>query len=471
MYRIKSMAKTKAEIIEGSSNNSTSEADNTKKYYLTTREKHEEKAYKNMNVREKLHYLNVKEKHGHLTPDEVAEKEACEQKLGTGMDVTRDPNLAKERPKDYEEPKDIFKEGDILDYMYQEWLLDGANWLFKKTYKRTAITADYLAGKTWGLIREVKKGYYSANQSAQQDNTVCFVNGLDSCWSNYNNNILEQANPAKNKFKAKIERYGRGEGTDEEKNTLLYQILNQEHSPASRANACNHLITMSENYVDNFQLVHYMASTLTRAQMIQNAMQQKNPEQLKPELFTEKTKQNALFITKTLTEAQRNGQDVSKLMETMFNDIEKASDRVNKSLDKGRYQGKANNKGKDPLDNKSLQKVNTTLGLDAEGNPPPNIPLPKFNPYAQDLLAQTAENHSMEDILSREEEVLRNHTFVAENKEQDNIARRQAFRNRVAQMMLPNIPDHLKQQTNDNNNNNNHQSRSATPNTNTGNSR
>ena len=112
-------------------------AEPQKTVYLSQNPKKETETFQGMTVAQKLNYLRIKDKRGIITPEERQLKEECEKQLkeqegGEGNITPEDGTKVQEEEKD---PKDIFKEQDIIQYMYNDWLLGGANWLYKKCYK------------------------------------------------------------------------------------------------------------------------------------------------------------------------------------------------------------------------------------------------------------------------------------------------------------------------------------------------
>lgn len=413
-----------------------------KKTYITADHKKEDKAFQNMSVKQKVAYLRAKQFLGDLTNQENETLKNLEDELEKSVDVKRNPDLKKKGHKEYEEPGDIFKEKDILEYMYTDWLLAGANYLFKKTYKGVAITADYIADKTWAGLGYVGKGIKQGfkDKPAKQDNTTRYVTNIDKAWLNSNKDNITNIDNDLDKFTDKMQRYSRGEGNDDEKQTLMYQIVNEMPS-RERAAFCKDMVEMAGNAANNIKAINYMASTLARTQMIQNAMEQENPQQADPRLFEEMTRRNALLIAKQLG-ATRNPE---QLMDDMFKDIEKASKTVNKSLDKGKYKGNADKKwGKTPIKNDALLKVNGLLGLDAQGTQllPINT---NTSSQRKSLHEQLIEFQNVDKILSTNDMEIRTQMDANRQDYETYQRRKREYLNRIGRMNIGNVPQNLQQ--------------------------
>lgn len=415
------------------------------KQYLTADHKKEDKAVKNMTVKELVNYLEVKQKLGKTTPAEDEQLEKGKEKITNdkSIDALNDPDLKKEKNKDIEEPKDIFKEDDILKYMYNDWLLAGANWLFKKSYKGTAITADYVAGKLWKFGAYVVEGYKTGDQPAPLDDMTRIVTNADKNLLNYNTQHIENADKAQEKFNAKIDRFKSGQGTDEEKQTLLYQIIN-ELPEKSREKFCNDAKIKYENATNNIKAINYMASMLARTQIIQDAMEKENPAQFEPEYLKALTKRNTLLIVRALD----NSPNPAKTMEEMFKNIEKASKTANESMDKGRYKSNEHKKwwkgSKTPYENKSLNAINATLGLT---KPEDSNDIPQSN-KPKGLCEELIEHQNLDNLLSQLDTQCRNAQFSNLSEMQQHQARKRYYFEKLNRINIRNVPKHLRKKQN-----------------------
>lgn len=417
------------------------------KTYLTANHKKEDKAVKNMTVKQKLSYLKAKQLQGTLNNDEKAEQEALEDQLKS-MDIKRDNSLKKEKNKEIEEPKDIFEEEDILKYMYEKWLLAGANWLFKKSYKAVVWATDKAAEKiVYPTARGVWKGVkdYFSPKPAPQDSTTNFVKDIDKNFVNTSKTNLAAADKSQDKFLNKLDRYSRGVATDAEKKTLSFQTIN-ELPPHKRIKTCNKLADAYVNASNNVKVINFMASALTRAQMIQNTLGSDKPAPFDPTMFATYAKRNALLIAQQL-DGSRNP---SKTMDDLYKDIEKANKSVNKSLDKGKYkEASGKHKSKNPRTNEALQRLHTRLGLDEQGK---NIQTPQpQNTTGMNLYQQLVQYQDMDKLLSANEEQIKQNMYANRSDAIANQARKAAFTQRLQGMNVQNVPEHLRKKASNSN--------------------
>ncbi len=420
------------------------------KTYLTANHKKEDKAVQNMTVKQRLSYLKAKQFEGNITNSEKDEKDKLEDQLNDekAVDIKRDNSLKKEKDKDTEDIEDIFKEDDILNYMYNKWLLAGANWAFKKTYKGVVWLTDKTAEKiiypAAGGIWKGVKDYFSP-KPALQDSTNNFVKDIDKNFVNTSKTNLVAADKSQDKFLNKLDRYSRGEGSDEEKKTISFQVIN-ELPPHKRIEACNKMADMYVNASNNVKAINYMAAALTRAQMVQNTLGSDKPAPFDPTLFEAQSKRNALLIAQQL-DGSRNP---SKTMADLYKDIEKANKRVNKSLDKGKYkEASTKHKSKNPRANEALQRLHSRLGLDEQGK---NIQTPQpQNTTGLNLYQQLVQYQDMDKMLSANEEQIKQNMYANRSDDIANQARKAAFMQRLHGMDIPNVPEHLRKKASNSN--------------------
>ncbi len=442
------MAKTTVAVTEQTS--TPVQDKNEEKTYLTANHKKEDKAVQNMTVKQRLSYLKAKQFEGSITNSEKDEKDKLEDQLNNekAVDVKRDDSLKKAKEKDPEAPEDIFKEDDILNYMYNKWLLAGANWAFKETYKGVAGLTDKTAEKliypaAGGVWKGVKD--YISPKPAPQDSTTNFVKDADKNFLNFSKDNLAAADQSQQKFTSKLERYSRGEATDAERQTISFQVIN-ELPPHKRIEACNNLTSMYVNAANNTKTINYMAAALTRAQLVQNTLETDKPAPFDPTAFAAQCKRNALLIAQQLDASQ----NPSQTMEDLYKDIEKANKSVNKSLGKGKYkEASSQHKSKNPRTNEALQRLHTRLGLDEQGK---NLQTPQQqNTTGMNLYQQLVQYQNMDKMLSANEEQIKQNMYANRSDAIANQARKAAFMQRLRDMEIQNVPEHLRKKASNSN--------------------
>lgn len=420
------------------------------KTYLTANHKKEDKSVQNMTVKQRLSYLKAKQFEGNITNSEKDEKDKLEDQLNDekAVNVKRDDSLKKEKNKEIEEPEDIFKEDDILNYMYNKWLLASANWLFKKTYKKIAKLTDKTAEKliypaAGGIWKRIKD--YFSPKPAPQDSTTNFVKDADKNFLNFSKDNLAAADKSQDKFLNKLDRYSQGVATDEEKKTLSFQMIN-DLPPRKRIEACNNLTAMYVNAANTTKTINYMAAALTRAQLVQNTLETDKPTQFDPTLFASQSKRNAMLIAQQLDSSQ----NPSQTMKDLYKDIKKANKRVNKSLKKGKYkEASSQHKSKNPRANKALQRLHTRLGLDEQGK---NLQTQQQqNTSGLNLYQQLVQYQDMDKLLSAHEEQIKQNVYANRSDALANQARKNAFMQCLNDMNIQNIPEHLRKKAGNSN--------------------
>ncbi len=414
--------------------------------YITANHKKENLKVSQMSPDEKLHYLRVKQKYHHLTFDETNELNKLQN---NEIEVNPNRDLKKTRPKEGEEINDIFKEEDILSYMYQHWLLDGMNWLFKKTYSGVEYGTDWLATKTWNAGKTFIAGYKDGkaivqnNPNGRDDAMSRFATDVDRRYVKASGDQITQIDRDAQARMEQINRFVNGTPKDDEKNSLLYRIVSQME-PSRKKEFTDAMQKSTKAFASNIKTIQYMAATLTRTQLIQNQMANGDvhdaPNQA---LFESQMKRNAILITQ-LIENNPSKRTWNKL----FKNIEKARKTVNESMTDGKYKSNKNNS---PKKNKALSRVNDMLGLDKEGNLQPNV---QIEDHSEESLVEWAIRNNTIDLERRQNLQELNNRAIANQADMNNyIQSRANLYQRAASMH--NAPEHIKQavqqhQANDN---------------------
>ncbi len=417
--------------------------------YITANHKKENLKVSQMSPDEKLLYLRVKQQQQHLTFDEKNELNKL-QNQANEIEVNPNRDLKKTRPKEGEEINDIFKEEDILSYMYQHWLLDGMNWLFKKTYSGVEYGTDWLATKTWNAGKTFIAGYKDGkaivqnNPNGRDDAMSRFATDVDRSYVTASGNQITGLDRTAQARKEQIERYVHGNPREDEKNALLYRIVRKMSNPEKMAFAHN-MQEMNENMTSNIKSIQYMAATLTRTQLIQNQMEKSDVERApNQELFNAQMKRNAILIAQ-LIERDPNSWD------KLFKNIEKARKTVNESMDAGKYKSNKDKWRNSPKKNKALSQVNDMLGLDKEGKLQPNV---QIEDRSEQSLVEWAVRNNTTDLEQHQSiQELNNRAIANQCNAQDYIQRRADLYRRLAGNS--NAPEHIRQaaqqhQANDN---------------------
>lgn len=339
------------------------------KKYLTANHKNEDTTFRNMTVNQKINYLQTLQKTKGLTNEQEDQLDKLREEAG--IPVSNNKGLRKEKPKEREDPKDIFKEDDILHYMYNEWLLAGANWLWKKCYKGVAYIADKtnialcdMASAAGKAAKEEMEGAYKGTPK-KQDNMTAYRDSLQGNLEQTTEGFASQAGASYASLCEKIDRYATQTGTDEEKQDVLYKIV-QEMSPRERTKFAQEMTTMARNATNNMIHINILASKLAGAQMLQEAMNAENPSNTSSKAKLEaQTRINSLLIARAMSAEENPSEFLAKLEQR----IEKASQKTNSRIDKGKYRSN----GKKVKKNSALIKANNMLGLDENAKPIQNI--------------------------------------------------------------------------------------------------
>ncbi len=325
--------------------------------------------------RKKLFEINERLKKDNLPADERKKLEDERDETQKSIDIKSDKNLRKDDVKEDEDIKDIFKEDDILKYMYNEWLLGGANWLFKKTYKGADWLAQKGAGIGWeyGIVKPLNLGYRGIKYTGKKlftkkpprdDETTRRVAALDERHNQYNQNRAAQTEEILNKYNARLARIHKGTETEEDKKSPLFREYHGLGSLEERkkyiAKKAADAISMASNRLTAYRLAE-KAAALKQAQ---NSMNDKNYQRPTEKEHQAEVRLMALLIARKI----HSSNEPSKTIESFDKQLNNAQEQIQKNLSKGKYDAN----GKTSKDNKYLKNFLTELGLTGEGNLPQN---------------------------------------------------------------------------------------------------
>lgn len=389
---------------------------------LSQNPKKEAESVAGMTVAQKLNYFRVKEKRGILTPDERQQKEECEKKLkeqegDEGLITPEDG--AKVGDKD-EDPKDLFKEQDVIQYMYNDWLLGGLNWLYKKTYKQ--IDKSYESFKN--RCRQAK-----ADAKARKNNPYSTINTRDTI-DDKAVNMFEASRASIEKGRDGIKSIlqdimdGKIDGS---KATGFTKKLMNELPEKDRQAFCAAAMEKIENLAENMKSIQFMAGQLARAQMAEalckdkDAFKNANPAQL----FEAISKRNAIAIARQMDELEGRGGNPAKFMKDMEKQIEKA----NKFADKQYKKEKFDEAGKNGENNSVLHKINERLGIKQEETVKSNRLEPKS------MLEHLVDTNNFEDMFTKKLETVKRKEETLDRQRETNDNRRQNLEARRASIL------------------------------------
>ena len=371
-----------------------------------------------------------KEKRGILTPEERKQQEECREQLakeqeGDEGEITQEDGT-KVREKD-DEPKDLFKEQDIIQYMYNEWLLGGANWLYKKTYKQ--IDKSYAAFKN--RCEQAKMAAKKRENS--EYNTITTRDNVDDKAVKLYDGQKATIDKGKDGLKAVLEDIKNG-NIDASKATGLTKRLMQELPEGKRQQFCTEALAMIDNLAENMKTIHFIAGQLARAQMAESICINKDAfkNSVPAHVFEAMERRNALAIAAQMDEWQRQGKNPAKLIQQLNDDVEKA----NKFADKQYKKEKFDEAGKKGEKNKTLRKINETLGIPEEEITKPQHREP------QTMLQHLIVSNNLELGLTEKLKKNTNQLNIQAARNDNNQSRRAHLHERYREMIRSGINPH-----------------------------
>ena len=334
----------------------------------------------NLTVREQLHNLLVKQKYGHLTPDEREQLQNLQNQVNgddKSKDVKRSEGLSKDKPKDLDDKdRKFFEEKDILEYLYGE-MLNGANWLCNRALNTAWSVASHTGPFIYDTAKKAKQAFKEGRKESQEEAKASraamegYTEKTDRTWTSYIEKDFATADTVANRYDEKINRFRAACDprhpqanllTEEEMNSNFYQRMMASPDPQA---FCRQASERVHTAVTNLKTINAMAAMLARTQLVQNNMGKETPDQVTTEEnFKSLSRRNAYLIAQYVDASPNPITTMRELQES----IAKATKTANKSLDKGKFKSNDKTWFNTPLKNKALLRINDLLGLDSQGN-------------------------------------------------------------------------------------------------------
>lgn len=322
--------------------------------------------------------LNALQVQGIHNADENKAIEDAKKQAGDG-----DENFAES--KDGEQPqgkerddKGPFKEGDIIKYMYEDWLIGGANWLWNKSAEK--LDKGYFRMKN--AIAQAKREEIKKEEAqGKKVETKKAHNEIESYYStkvNNNSAFLGEHNTKMQENIAKAKEGKLEETTFDEQTKKLLMSLPED----KRKDFCKYLSKSMDNLHNNLTNIEQSSAMITKAQMAAELCQ--DPKAFdgknKDELFDAYQKKNKTLLCKRLDQEIAAGRDPTKLMNETLKLAKNASEQADENIAKGKYAEYGNAPGK----NKYLDEINKSLSVSAAPTTQNNEPKGIYEQFNED---------------------------------------------------------------------------------------
>lgn len=358
-----------------------------------------------MTIKQKYEYLKVKNNRGFLNDKEKEEYKNLQDQI-EGKEGTITPRNGKKIGDEDKKDEEFFKEQDVIEYMYNKWLLAGANWLFNK--------AIHGVEKGWDKFENaVLQG--RANRNARK--------GTKDETNKFNDTLNEKIYKDEKGKRDQIDK-GAAKVIDRLKLIREGKIPPEEMTEADKfftdKKKNKEAIKRIENAAKNIKSIRYIATMLSKAQLTSEictdskTFDGKNPYHIHDAMAN----RNAILIARKMDEIQAAGGDPTKFTEELLKKTEKAVKHNDKMIKNGRYEEKTGAKRrpdwmlKKYKENPHLAAANELLGITPEnqGNAIDEQPhsmlesLLASNDYSQVLGAELKKLNNRESALAARSE-------------------------------------------------------------------
>lgn len=360
-------------------------------------EVNEDVNYDTLSVSEQADYINILEekgKRGLLSVDEQAIINKAKDL--SNSDKTNSKKTGDVGPKDGDEPNDPdpekkgpFKEEDIIKYMYNDWLLGGANWLWTKT------AAKLDKGYYWSMRkiserrrqRQIERGKtYDTETSYNKISDKAEASGKATATS-IDKHREEQLKNLKLMREGKI---------DEANVSDVTKVLMKNMDERERQEFCAAAEQGINNFYDRMTMADQFANNYAQAGMALDLAQNKDAyagKNLEEEFAKQKEKALILY-GRLLDQEQAAGRDPDKMATNLFNASHEAVKEAEKTMDKGQF----NEKGNKPRSGLAKNIVKISKQLQSVAKPKEGQQRGLFEAALEDQKFDRGIKESLQDI-------------------------------------------------------------------------
>lgn len=351
--------------------------------------------YDTLSVSEQQDYLNIleeKNKRGLLSVDE----QAVYNKAKEEQNKKGDKKIADAGSKDGDENQDPdpekkgpFKEKDVIKYMYEDWLLEGANWLWTKTAAKLDKGYYWAQRKMLERMREkqIEKGktYETETRYNQIED-----HALSSGQANSDLIDKHQEEQLKNLKLIKEGKLNEAKVSDSTK-VLLANMDEKEKQQFFKVAEQG-----IKNFYENMAIAEQFASNYARAGMTLDLAKDKDYYQgkdLKAEFDKQKAHAMQLFARRMDMEAA-NGGNPAKLAAKLFNSSQSAVKEAQKTMSKRKF----TERDKKPRGDLAVEVVALSDELKKVATPEPGQKRGLYEAAVADMDFDKGSSASMEEV-------------------------------------------------------------------------
>lgn len=265
-----------------------------------------------------------------------------------------------EQPQEKErDDKGPFAEKDIIKYMYEDWLIKGANWSWNKSAEKLGKAAFRLKTAWNDAAREETKKEEAQGKKVETKKTHNEVDSYCTKKMEGTTNFLGDHNTKMQENIAKAKEGKLDETTFDAQTKKLLGNLPED----KRKDFCKYLSKSMENFHNNLTNIEQSSAMITKAQMAAELCQDPKAFEGKDynQLFDAYQKKNKVLLALRLDKEKAEGRDPIDFMNKTLKLAEKASEQANENIRKGKYAERDEKPGK----NKYLDEINKSLGTSA----------------------------------------------------------------------------------------------------------
>ena len=327
---------------------------------------------KTLSPEDQYEALKNQAKYGILTPDDQKKLEVMEKTFNKNKTNDDDDNVPtvesdnEDKHTPEKEKSGPFQEGDIIDYMYKEWLIGGANHLYIKADKYSRKYGNEMYDSFINKLKKDKRDRES-KKDAKPTETRTFEANVDEKLGENFEKKCKKVDENKDTLVKRLQLISEGKYDEAEVSPELRAQLEKAGSKHVEK-FCNDSIANLENMAQNYKMIQNIASTLTSAEV--NMEKVNNAKKSEPSKKTLSKRQDEISkaIVAKMSSVSKEGGDPVEFINNLYAQALKAQAFTHEQIE----QDNTNEFKKPAVENKLLQACLKDIKKDDDKKEEPN---------------------------------------------------------------------------------------------------
>ncbi|MFV0626916.1 MAG: hypothetical protein ACK5N8_06185 [Alphaproteobacteria bacterium] len=308
----------------------------------------------NLSIDDQIKALKIKDKMGLLSIDDRNNLDNLE-KAKAKEDVPEVKRRNKQHEDPVEEDKGPFEQGDIIDYMYNKWLIAGANWTWVKTDKHIRKTGYAMANAFQDQLRKNREAK-AANKNAKTTKTKEFdadtnlklAEDLQNKYNRTDENMEKIVKRHKLIAEGKFDEAG---VSDDFKKKL--EEGEKKYGKNYVKDYCNNVIEHTKDMSETFKHIQTISSTIVHAEVDMLKINNVKEGEKDASHLSKRQDDVSIHIISQINKISKEGGDVPAFIKTLSEKAKGAKEFAQGEIEKDNV----NEFGKNNIQNQNLNEV------------------------------------------------------------------------------------------------------------------